>query len=153
MQESLTTLSKHNARRITFIPGEDLHCSREISCQVGRERSFVGFDEFPLVRGRVAGTEQFVDFDGLALAFYCDYIQKAEIKILPRTFKNRLTRNDRGTILFIQCLESGGEIDGVTDGGVVHPIAGAEMADQRGGAMETETRLKGGKMPPVWGAT
>ena len=28
------------------------------------------------------GAEQFVDFDGLALAFYRDDIQKAEIKVL-----------------------------------------------------------------------
>ena len=150
VEEVLTTLSKHDARRISFIPGEDLHCPREISCQVGRKSSLVGFNEFPLIRDRLAGTEQFIDFDGLALASDCDDIQEAEIKILPRTLKNRFTRNDRGSILFIQCLEPGREIDGVTDRGVVHPIAGAEMADQRGGAMETETRLKWGKMPPVW---
>ena len=153
MEEVLTTLSKHDARRISFIPGEDLHCPREISCQVGRKPSLVGFNEFPLIRDRLAGTEQFIDFDGLALASDCDEIQEAEIKILPRTLENRFTRNDRGSILFIQCLEPGREIDGVTDRSVVHPIAGAEMADQRGGAMETETRLKWGKMPPVWSAT
>ena len=76
------------------------------------------------------------------LPFHRDEIKQAEDTRIARRRDDRFAGDDRGAVKFVQPFEPGGKIHGVANGRVVQPIGGAEVADERGAAVQAEAHLE-----------
>ncbi len=95
------------------------------------------------VRSSCRARPQFMDPDGLHKALRPDLIDASEDERGLRPHLDGFTHQHLRTVILVQSLETGGEIDRGAERRVVHAVGGADVADHGLADMKAEPRSVG----------